>query len=469
MASELTTLTMQEAARLVRERAVSPVELTRACIDRIREHDADLHAFITVLEEPALEQARRAEQAVMRKDALGPLHGVPLALKDCFAISGVRTTGGSKLLAENIPDHDCTVVERLRNAGCVFLGTLNMHEFALGVSTANPFYGIARNPWKRDRIPGGSSGGSAIAVAASMCLGSMGTDAGGSVRLPAALCGIVGLKPTYGRVSRYGTLPLSLSLDHSGPMTKSVADAALMLQIVAGPDRRDVSCSKRPVSNYLDTLTGQIKGLKVGLPSEYLADAMDDEVRDAFVKALEVLKSQGAMTEEVSLPNSRLGPAAMIAIMLSEASALHDDTLKTRHELYSDQMRTLLYAGTLIPARRYVQAGRARTMIIRDQLAALKRVDVLALPTVGIAAPAMGDTVVAMGGRRVSVDAALPRLTLPFNLSGLPAVSIPCGFTSDGLPIGLQIVEKAFAEATILNLAHTYERSTQWHERRPPL
>lgn len=469
MASELTTLTMQEAARLVRERAVSPVELTRACIDRIREHDADLHAFITVLEEPALEQARRAEQAVVRKEALGPLHGVPLALKDCFAIRGVRTTGGSKLLAENIPDHDCTVVERLRSAGCVFLGTLNMHEFALGVSTANPFYGIARNPWKRDRIPGGSSGGSAIAVAASMCLGSMGTDAGGSVRLPAALCGIVGLKPTYGRISRYGTLPLSLSLDHSGPMTRNVADAALMLQIVAGPDRRDVSCSGRPVSNYLDALTGQIKGLKVGLPSEYLADAMDDDVRDAFLKALEVLKSQGAMTEEVSLPNSRLGPAAMIAIMLSEASALHDDTLKTRHELYSDQMRTLLYAGTLIPARRYVQAGRARTMIIRDQLAALKSVDVLALPTVGIAAPAMGDTVVAMGGRRVRVDAALPRLTLPFNLSGLPAVSIPCGFTSEGLPIGLQIVGKAFAEATILNLAHTYERSTQWHEKRPPL
>ena len=204
-------------------------------------------------------------------------------------------TGGSKLLAENIPNQDCTVVERLRNAGGIFLGTLNMHEFALGATTANPFYGVARNPWKRNHIPGGSSGGSAIAIAASMCLGSMGTDAGGSVRLPAALCGIVGLKPTYGRISRYGTLPLSLSLDHSGPMTRSVADAALMLQIVAGPDRHDVTCSKHPVSNYLDALTGQIEGLKIGLPKEYLADAMDDEVRDAFVKAVEVLQRQGAV------------------------------------------------------------------------------------------------------------------------------------------------------------------------------
>ncbi len=469
MPAELTALTMREAARLVRERAVSPVELTRACIDRIREHDAELRAFITVLEESALEQAKRAEQAVMRKDALGPLHGVPLALKDCFAIRGVRTTGGSRLLAENIADLDCTVVERLRNAGGVFLGTLNMHEFALGATTANPYYGIARNPWKRDRIPGGSSGGSAIAVAASLCLGSMGTDAGGSVRLPAALCGIVGLKPTYGRISRYGTLPLSLSLDHSGPMTRSVADAALMLQIVAGPDRRDATCSGHPVSNYLEALTGQIKGLRVGLPREYLADAMDDEVRDAFLKAVQVLQSQGAVTEEVSLPHSRLGPPALVAIALPEASALHGADLKTHPEQYSDQMRTLLYTGSLIPARRYVQAGRARTMIIRDQLGALKSMDVLALPTVVIPAPPVGNTVTAVGDRQVNVDAALPRLTLPFNLSGLPAISIPCGFTSDGLPIGLQIAGRAFAETTILNVAHNYERNTRWHEKRPPL
>ncbi|HVB78433.1 MAG TPA: amidase [Candidatus Binataceae bacterium] len=469
MPTELTALTMREAARLVRERAVSPVELTRACIDRIRGHDAELRAFITVLEEPALEQARRAEEAVMRKDALGPLHGVPLALKDCFAVRGVRTTGGSRLLAENIADRDCTVVERLRNAGGVFLGTLNMHEFALGSTTANPHYGIARNPWKRDRIPGGSSGGSAIAIAASMCLGSMGTDAGGSVRLPAALCGIVGLKPTYGRISRHGTLPLSLSLDHSGPMTRSVADAALMLQIVAGPDRRDATCSGHPVSNYLEAIEGKIEGLKVGLPTEYLADAMDDEVRDAFLKALDVLQSLGAVTQEVSLPHSRLGPPAMVAIMLSEASALHGADLQTRPEQYSDGMRTLLYAGSLIPARRYVQAGRARTMIIGDQLAALKSADVLVLPTVAIPAPPVGDTLAAVGNRRVNVDAALPRLTLPFNLSGLPAISIPCGFTSEGLPIGLQIVGRAFAEATVLNVAHAYEQSTRWHERRPPL
>jgi aspartyl-tRNA(Asn)/glutamyl-tRNA(Gln) amidotransferase subunit A len=469
MSAERDALTISEAARLIRERAVSPVELFAACLERIRRNDAKLHAFITVLEESALEQARNAEQAVARGDALGPLHGVPLALKDCFAIRGVRMTGGSKLLAHNIPNQDSTVVERLRSAGAVIVGTLNMHEFALGATTANPHYGVARNPWSQDHIPGGSSGGSGIAVAASMCLGSMGTDAGGSVRLPAALCGIVGMKPTYGRISRHGTLPLSLSLDHSGPMTKDVADAALMLQVVAGRDPRDVTCSRLPVPNYFQDLTGEIKGLRVGVPKEYLADAMDQEVRDAFLKALGVLQSLGAGMEEVSLPHSRLGPPALVAIALPEAAALHARELKSHADQYSERLRTLLYAGALIPARRYVQAGQARTLIIQDQLAAFRRVDALVSPTAVMPAPRVGDEIARIGDRQVNVDAALPRLTLPFNLSGFPAISIPCGFSSGGLPIGLQIVGKAFAEATILNIANAYERNTPWQKRYPPL
>jgi len=467
--AELAGLTTQQAARLIRERKLSPLELTRTCLDRIRRHNSELHAFVTVLEEPVLEEARQAEQTLMRKDRVGLLHGVPLALKDCFAIQGVRMTGGSKLLANNVPKQDCTVVERLRKAGALFVGTLNMHEFALGATTANPHYGEARNPWEHDRIPGGSSGGSAVAVAASMCLGSMGTDAGGSVRLPAALCGIVGLKPTYGRVSRNGTLPLSFSLDHSGPMTRTVADAALMLEIVAGADPFDIDCSKREVPNYLEALTGQIDGLKVGLPKEYLADAMDDEVRAAFTKALAVLQNGGAVVEEVSLPRSHFGPHALVAIALSETSALHAADLRSHPDQYSDSMRALLYAGTLIPARRYVQAGLARAALIEDQRAALRRSDVLALPTVVVPAPRVGETAVKLGGRTVNVDAALPRLTLPFNLSGLPAISVPCGLTGEGLPIGLQIIGKPFAEATILNVAHAYERNTSWHERRPTL
>jgi aspartyl-tRNA(Asn)/glutamyl-tRNA(Gln) amidotransferase subunit A len=466
---ELTGLTMQKAARLIRERKLSPLELTRACLERIRRHNAELHAFITVLEESALKEAGKAEQELMRKDHLRPLHGVPLALKDCFAIRGVQMTGGSKLLANNVPNRDCTVVERLREAGALFVGTLNMHEFALGATTANPHYGVARNPWKHDCIPGGSSGGSGVAVAASMCLGSMGTDAGGSVRLPAALCGIVGLKPTYGRVSRNGTLPLSISLDHSGPMVRTVADAALMLQIVSGADPSDIDCSRREVPNYLEDLTGQIDGLKVGLAKEYLEDAMDDEVRDAFTKALTVLQSAGAVVEEVSLPRSRFGPPALVAIALSETSALHAADLKSHPDQYSDAMRALLYTGTLIPARRYVQAGLARAALIDDQRAALRWSDVLALPTVVVPAPRVGETTIKLGGRSVNVDAALPRLTLPFNLSGLPAISVPCGFTDHGLPIGLQIIGKPFAEATILNVAHAYEQNTSWHERRPAL
>jgi aspartyl-tRNA(Asn)/glutamyl-tRNA(Gln) amidotransferase subunit A len=464
---EAAGLTMHEAAEMIRGKRLSPVEVARACLERIAQHDGRLRAFIMVTEESALAQAREAEQAVMRGDPLGPLHGVPLALKDTFAMRGVRTTCGSKLLENNIPDFDGAVVDRLRKAGAVFLGTLNMHEFAFGATTANPHYGIGRNPWDEGKIPGGSSGGSGAAVAASMCLGSVGTDAGGSVRLPSSLCGIVGLKPTYGRISNFGTLPLSLTMDHSGPMTRSVADAALLLQVLAGHDPRDPASSPLKVPSYSKALTKRIKGIKIGLPKEYFAESIDPEVRVAVMAAIESLEALGAIAQEVSVPHCRYAPAAFVPLVLSEASAVHARYLRTRAREYGSEVRNLLYTGLMMPARRYVQAQRVRALVVRDLAAALQHVDSLVMPTVTIPAPGVGQQSVNLDGRNVNVAAALARFTLPFNLAGLPAISVPCGFTASGLPIGLQIAGAPFAESTILQVAHAYETHNRWKERNP--
>lgn len=466
---DIETLTVQQVADLIKRKAVSPVELTRACLDRIEQWDSQLHAYITVLRDAALAQAQAAERALLRGDTLGPVHGVPLALKDAFAMRGVRTTGGTKVLEHNVPAYDSAVVERLRQGGAVFLGTLNMHEIAFGATTANPHYGVACNPWHRDYIPGGSSGGSGVAVAASLCLGSVGTDAGGSVRLPAALCGIVGLKPTFGRISRFGTLPLSLTMDHNGPMTKTVRDAALLLQILAGPDPRDPGCRAKPIPDYAKALTGDVKGVKIGLPKEYFADAMDEEVRTAVTTAIRLLEGQGATVEEVSLPHSQYAPATLVGLVMPEASANNIRYLKTQAHEYGEEVRSLLYMGMLLPAHRYLQAQRVRALINREIAAALRMVDVLMLPTAAVPAPKIGQRHVTLGGKAVNISAALPRLTLPFNLSGLPAISVPCGFTANGLPIGLQIAGRAFDEVTVLRVAYAYEQQTSWHTQRPKL
>jgi len=469
-ADELTALTIAEAGELIRKKSLSPVEIAAACLERVERYDKRLSAYITVLGDSAMAEARQAEQAIARGEYLGPLHGIPLALKDTFAMRGVRVTAGSKLLENNVLDYDSAVIERLRKAGVVFLGTLNMHEFAYGATNSNPFYGFARNPWDQERIPGGSSGGSAVAVAASMCLGSIGTDAGGSVRLPSSLCGIVGLKPTFGRISRFGTLALSLTMDHNGPMTKTVTDAAIILDAVAGPDPRDPGCASRPVARYREELAGGVSGLKIGLPKEYFAEAMDDQVRAAVTAAVKKLSSLGAVVEEVSLPHcSRYAPPTFVALAMTEASSVHARDLRSKPNEYSPETRELLHMGMLIPARRYVQAQRVRTLLVRDLDEALKRVDVIVMPTSTIPAPRIGERTVSLNGKSINVIAALTRLTSLFNMTGLPCVSVPCGFTSEGLPIGMQIAGKAFAESTVLRVGHAYETSTNWRERRPAL
>lgn len=467
--SDLTFLSIARLAALIRQREVSPVEVTRATLDRIAEIDGRIHAYLLVTERDALAAARAAEAEIRAGHYRGPLHGVPAALKDIFLTQGVRTTAGSKVLADYVPDRDAAVVSRLKDAGAVLVGKLNLHEFAFGVTTVNPHYGATRNPWDTERVPGGSSGGSAAAVVAGLCSYSLGTDTGGSVRAPAALCGMVGLKPTYGRVSRYGVFPLAWSLDHIGPMTRTVEDIALVLQAIAGRDPRDPTSSDAPVPDYASSLLGTVRGLRIGVPRGFFLDNVVPEVAAAFDAALSALVQEGASVTDISLPHIRLAKALFAVIVLPEAVSAHERYLKTRAEDYGPDVRARLEAGTLILASQYVRGQRIRRLLQADFQAALAQVDVIVTPTSPVPASRIGEDVLHVGTLNEGVGDALVRFTRPINLVGLPAISVPCGFTQAGLPLGLQIIGRAFDEATVLRVAAAYEHATPWHERRPPL
>jgi aspartyl-tRNA(Asn)/glutamyl-tRNA(Gln) amidotransferase subunit A len=461
-ATRLEDLTLAEAAALVRGGEVSPVELTRTMLARIERLDPTLHSYITITAEAALAEAQRAEAAARLGGALGPLHGVPLALKDLFDTAGVRTTAGAKILADRVPTGDAAVVRRLREAGAVLLGKLNLHEFACGVTTANPHFGVCRNPWDPDCIPGGSSGGSAAAVAAALCYGALGSDTGGSIRIPAALCGIAGLKPTYGRVSRAGVVPLCWSLDHVGPMTRDVTDAALLLNVIAGPDRDDPASAAVPVPDSLEGLDDGVRGLRVGLPRGYFFEQADAEVLAAVEGAVEVLRAEGAAVREIAIADLDLLSTVFAVIFVVEAAAYHQRWLRERPHDYGDDVRQRLLPGMLYPATEYVNAQRARRRILESFLAALTEVDLLVMPTVPMAAPPIP-------GPPVATPNPLTRYTFAFDVTGLPALTVPCGFTAAGLPIGLQIAGRPFDEATVLRVGRAYERATDWHRRRPPV
>jgi aspartyl-tRNA(Asn)/glutamyl-tRNA(Gln) amidotransferase subunit A len=450
-----TWLSLVDVAVLVRSRKVSPVELTRACLTRIEQLNPALNAFITVTDVTALAQARSAEAEIARGKWRGALHGIPIALKDNIDTAAVRTTVGSNVFSSRVPEQDAEVVIRLKAAGAVLLGKLNMHEFAYGGSSLVSHFGAVRNPWNRSFIAGGSSGGSGAAVAAGLCYGALGTDTGGSIRLPASFCGIVGLKPTFGRVSLRGVVPLAWSLDHIGPMTRTAADAAAVLQSIAGYDAADAATVDEAVPDYARALVDRVRSLRVGVPSEYLA-SLEPEVESVFREAAIVLKGLTAGNQDVSVP---LTADDRTTIRAAEAWAYHAATVSKSPGLYDPETLTRIRAGENIGAVAYIEARRRMELLRREPPAAFKNVDVLAMPTVPILPTPSAST--------PADDTPRIRNLAPFNLNGLPAISLPCGFSSSGLPIGLQLVAPPWGEGRLLALAAAFEKATSWHIRHP--
>jgi len=463
--TELCYLTIREAGRLLQSRKLSPVELTRAFLQRIEQLDGTLQSYITVLGERALSEARHAEAEILRGDYRGPLHGVPIALKDLYDTQGIRTTASSRVMANRVPAEDATTTARLAAAGSILLGKLAMHEFALGGPDPTCGFPLARNPWNLGHIPGGSSSGSGAAVAAGLCMGSLGSCTGGSIRGPASYCSIVGLKPTYGRVSRYGVVPLSWTLDHCGPMTWTVEDTAIMLQAIAGYDPKDPTSSRAPVPDYAASLIEDVHGLTVGVPRHFFfADDpnISPETLAVVETALKKLQDLGAQVVEVKIPSLRYAGAAQPVIMLSEAFTYHARNLRSKPEEFGDMVRARFRTGALFSSAEYVQAQRVRNVIKREFANVLQRVDLIASPTMSNPPPEFKHV-------DVMTTARVPSFTGPYNLTGMPAISVPCGFTAKGLPIGLQLAGKPFDEPTVLRAAYTFQQHVRLFEKRPPV
>jgi aspartyl-tRNA(Asn)/glutamyl-tRNA(Gln) amidotransferase subunit A len=456
--------TVTEAIAAISAGALSPVELTEQVLARIERLDPLYDSYVDVFSETALAKARAVEDAIRRGETVGPLQGIPVALKDLYDVAGTPTLAGSAVRAGHRADADSTVTRKLRAAGAVITGKTVTHEFAYGVVSAP-----TRNPWDRDTIPGGSSGGSAAAVAAHLCLAAMGSDTGGSIRIPAGLCGLVGLKATYGRVSKRGVAELSWSLDHAGPITRTVADAAVLLQAIAGYDPDDPCSIDEPVPDYLTGLDAGIEGLRVGVPTSYFFDTADAEVADAVHAALAVLVDAGAVLVDVAVPHVELTGDVVSTIAGVEAAAIHQEHIRTMPEAYTADTRMRLLAGELISGTSYVNAQRARRLVAAGLRSALSEVDVIASPTLPITAPAFGASTTQLAGAEVPVMSALNGLTAPANAAGLPALAVPCGLSSRGLPLSLQLMGRPFDEATLLVAGQAYQRRTDWHTRRPPL
>lgn len=461
----LCDLPLLEVAARIRQRELSPVEATEAALTRIAAREGQLNAFVTVLGDGARREAKQAEQEIAAGEYRGPLHGIPLSVKDLFATKGIRTTAASRVLAENVPDHDATVVERLRNAGAIIIGKTNMLEFAY--AAVHPDFGPSPNPWDVTRSASGSSSGSAVAVAAGMGYGSIGSDTGGSIRLPAAYCGIVGLKPTYSRVSRYGGIPVSWSADHFGPMTRTVADSAALLGAIAGEDPRDPSSGNVAVPDYLKRIEEGIAGKRIGIADPYFRQHVDAAVRASLDQALTTLTSLGAEIVEIELPPPAQAVPALLALIMPEAAAYHLPWLRERPEAYSSAVRERLELGAITPAVSYIQAQQARRSITAAFLQGMQPVDLLVTPTAPSAATPLEGDLTTGEDADPDVLAAIMNFTGPFDLTGFPAISVPCGFTAAGLPLGLQLVAKPWQEALLFAAARAYEAETNWSQYLP--
>ena len=467
---ELLNLSLVDAARQVRAGQVSPVDLVEAALARIRATDGRLRSYITVFEEQALQVAKAAEIMISAGHDLGPLHGIPIALKDNIALRGTRTTAGSKVLGDWLPDADATIATRLRRAGAIFIGKTNMHEFAWGGTSANPHYGAVRNPWNTERFPAGSSGGSGVAVAARSCYAAIGTDTGGSIRLPSAINGVVGIRPTYGRVSNHGIVPLAWSMDTAGPMARTVEDCALMFGAMAGHDPKDPTTAARPCADYISNLGDGVRGLRIGVVQGYFFHHLQPPVHDAVQAALVRFEELGAQRVDIEIENIHGNISAQLTIESAEPSTYHQRWLRERPQDYGDDVRTLLEVGELLLATHYLQAQRYRTLLRNEFIEAFRKVDVFVCPTLPFTATPVGATTVMIDdGVEEDMLSAIMQFTGIASLTGLPALNVPCGFDEDGLPIGMQLIGRPFDEATLFRMGHAYQGSTDFHTRAPSL
>lgn len=452
---DIETLSLTDQRDLVKSREVTASDLAEACYRQIEKLNPTLNAFITVV--PPTQDELPSEGST-------PLFGIPLAVKDLYDTKGIRTTSGSKFFADNIPDEDAFVVQKLKKAGARVIGKTNTHEIALGVTNNNPHFGACRNPWDITRTPGGSSGGSAVAVATGMAMSALGTDTGGSIRIPAALCGVVGLKPTFGRVSLSGILPLSWNLDHAGPITRKVEDAALMLQVMGGYDENDPSSFKTLPGDYSSHIRDSIQGRKIAFAiGQFVEEVTDPEVRKAVERAIQVLEEQGALITEVNADFLREAALANALMTQADGAAFHRERMQEHPDWFGADVRLRLETGAKFTSSEYALARRTQAEVKRRCEILFEEYDVLVLPTTPIPAPVLE------GEDAIERARQLTRFTAPFNLTGLPALSVPCGFTSNNLPIGLQIVSRAWNEAGVLRIGYAYQQATAWHTMKPPI
>lgn len=462
---QLALTSIAELAPLVRGREVSPVEIVEATLTRIQRLGPTLNCYLTVCSEQAREQAVRLERRLAAGEWLGPLHGISVSLKDNIETAGVLTTAGSPILRQWIPKRDATSIALLRSHGAVLVGKCNLYEFAYGAP--NPTYGPTRNPWNLEHSCGGSSSGSAAAVAAGLCHASLGTDTGGSIRIPSAFCGVVGLKPTYGRVSRAGVIPVSYNLDHVGPITRTVHDAALVLAALSGPDPRDPTAARRQSDDFTSELEEGVAGLRLGVCAARQLEGAEAEARDAFERACAILEGKGATLREVELPDLDEARTLMWAISAAEAADYHRSWLREHGEAYHPVVRSLLEVGEFLPAVDYVRAQRVRRRVCEELGQLLDGLDALLIPAVPVSAYRIGQRALTVADVEEDVLRVITRFTPLFNLTGNPALVLPCAFSVAGLPLGLQIVGRPFAEARVFRIARAFERAGGW-QRMPP-
>ncbi|MDP6823038.1 MAG: amidase [Dehalococcoidia bacterium] len=467
--NDLVYASIDELAPRIRSGALSPVELTQASLDRIGRLEPQLNAFLEVFSESALAQAREAEVDIAGGNYRGPLHGITIALKDLIDVEGTITTGGSTVLNDNMATSDATVTRLLKEAGAIIIGKAALVEFAMGATGVNPHYGPSHNPWNLERICCGSSMGSAAAVAAGLSVGALGSDTGGSIRMPAAVTGIAGLKPTYGRISRAGVLDLSWSCDHVGPMTRTVADCAHMMNVLAGHDPADPASSRQPVPDFTSELDRGFEGLRVGVPKEFFFDNVDPEVEAAVRAGIALMEREGASVREVSMPWAALGRTINIGLLGSEAAAVHREVVQTRGDELSPAVRARLESAIITPAVDYIDAQRARRVFIEQMDAVMGGLDVLVTPSVPIQTPTIAECTPPPGSPDAPGGANLTEFTGVFDTTGQPSLSMNCGFTKDGMPIGMMINGRAFDEVSVLRAGAAFEQAAGLVDRRPPL